>query len=130
MSRDNPIYDKRRASPIVAPLPALPRFESPNLEGSIHFRICERFVAPVAPAEPPEHSDLPRKLLLEIQSESVFVAALLASSNNIRRRVSEFSNAICLFIVSHVRMIEINQQTHHASAMHEKISARLRFKIL
>src|ERR1700730_1561497 len=130
MSRDDPVHHKCGAGAVIAPLPPLAHLECANLKCSIVFCICERLIAPVAPSKAAEEADLSGQFLLEIQPETVFVAALAASSNDIRNSMGHLRITVGLFVIPHVGGIQVCQQTDDSGTAHEKISARLHFEIL
>ena len=89
-----------------------------ELERAIDFGIGERLVAAVAPAEAPENANIRRDFLLEVQAEAVFVAALAARRDDVRR--GRFAVEIIvdgLAVVAHIGVVEIAEQADSAVAM-------------
>src|SRR5579862_131845 len=127
---DDAIGDEDGSHSVIAPLPAIAFRKSAKLNGAVHFGVFVGFVAAIAPAEAAENAKLRRDFLLEIQAEAVTVAPFAASADDIRyRRLAILEIAKRLFVVAHVRLIQIAEEADDAVAMENAIAARFEFEI-
>src|SRR5579862_1201409 len=130
MGFDNPVSDEDSSYAIIAPLPAIAFRKSAKLNGAVDFCVFVGFVAAIAPSKAAENANLRCDLLFKIEAETVTVAALAASGNDIRNgRLAILEIANRLLVISHVGLIEITEEANDAVAMENAIAARFEFEI-
>src|ERR1700683_4972877 len=70
------------------------------------------------------------KFLFEIETKTIFVAALLARENNVRdRSFTIFEIPDGFLVTAHVRVIQIAKQTHCSRAVMYEAAAKFEFEI-
>src|SRR5579863_9185604 len=85
MRGDDAVGHEDNPRAVVLSAPGFARGEGAEFESAVHFRVRERLVSSIAPAETPENANFRRDRLLKIQAETIFVAPLDSRGDDVRR---------------------------------------------
>ena len=125
------IEHKSRSQFVVLTTPVVSGEVSPEAGGAVHFRIGERFVASVVPAQAGKSAQRGAQLLLGIQANTVFRSTETASGFNVRSR-----GAVCqkiadrLSIAAQVGNVAIREQANSAAAIRQQTGTHFQFEVV
>src|SRR5215469_10910094 len=132
MGGDDPVGDESDARAIVSAVPGTTRSEAADFDCSVVLGVCKGLVVTVTPAKASEYTDIRSNCLLEIQTEAVLVPPLVARCGNVRGRRSRpgkiFFNGLA--ITSHIRVVQIAEESDGAGATEQAGTGGVEFQIL
>src|SRR5215813_14851456 len=113
---------------------SVPRLSAPvaaQLYGLVDFSVSKAFVLTFVPTYPAKHAHVVGKFVREIESETVFDAALPASSHNIRLCRGPVDKGFdCLAIAPHVGVVHIAEKQEDGLAVFHDQRPQLQLYVL
>src|SRR5580704_2287875 len=115
MRRNDAVRDESHSGAVISPAPPRSFPKGAKLERAVHFRVCERLVASVAPSQASESAQVRRKFLLKIEAQAILMATLPPRRGDVGRHDRIFQIISDRFFVTpHVCMVQVAEETHNS----------------